>query len=109
MKKDERKRNVILAVIGLIAGFYVQSSILSPSGGPVPALVPVVVAAVDISPGATLRSEILKVFQWPEGILPPNTVKLKKEVEGLVITVPVNKGEPILLPKLVRHVRRPVS
>ena len=110
MKEENRRWHILTAVaLGLMLGFYIQDSVSSQQQSMAPPVVPVVVAAADISPGTVLRPEILRVVQWPEQILPPNTINSIQKIQGLVITVPLNKGEPILLPKLVQQVLKEIT
>jgi Flp pilus assembly protein CpaB len=107
MKEENRRWHILTAVaLGLMLGFYIQDSVSSQQQS---MATPVVVAAADISPGTVLRPEILRVVQWPEQILPPNTIDSIQKLQGLVITVPLNKGEPILLPKLVQQVLKEIT
>jgi Flp pilus assembly protein CpaB len=109
MKKQNRRQNILAVALGLILGFYSYNFILSQPQSMVPRMVPVVVADADITPGTVLRPEILRVVQWPEEIMPPHTAKAIQKVQGLMITVPVIKGEPILLPKLVQQALKQVA
>jgi Flp pilus assembly protein CpaB len=111
MKLENSRWHILTAVVlGLMLGFYVQDSVSSQQQSIMaPPVVPVVVAAANISPGTVLRAENLRVVQWPEQILPPNTINSIQKIQGLVITVPVNQGEPILLPKLVQQVLKEIT
>jgi Flp pilus assembly protein CpaB len=110
MKAENRRWHILTAVaLGLILGFYIEDSVSSQHQSMAPPVVPVVVAAANISPGTVLRAETLRVVQWPERILPPNTINSIQKIQGLVITVPVNQGEPILLPKLVQRTLKEIT
>jgi len=61
---------------------------------------PVVVAAIDIPLGSELKSEDLKVMQFPLGQAPEGAFGKAADVVGRGLIVPVVKNEPILPPKL---------
>ena len=100
-----KKWHILMSLsLGLILGFSIQEYVSSQPCG----LIPVVVAGTDISAGTVLRPENLQVIQWPQDYLPANTAEKVNQVEGLIITQPVSKGEPVLLPKLAQPVRKEV-
>jgi len=90
--------------LGLMLGFLIQECVSSQPSG----LIAVVVARADISAGTVLRPGYLEVIQWPREYLPANTAEKVQQVEGQIIMQPVTKGEPGLLPKLVKTVKRKV-
>lgn len=92
--------------VGLCLGWVFQAYLPGANPGGNQAVVPVVVAAVDLRPGSVLRSESLQLVQWPRDAVPPHTLDTLKKVSGRIITTPVAKGEPILKPKLA-PVRKP--
>jgi pilus assembly protein CpaB len=61
---------------------------------------PVVVAAADLSLGAELKAEDLKVIQFPQGQAPEGSFAAPPEIVGRGLIVSVVKGEPILPAKL---------
>ena len=61
---------------------------------------PVVVAATDLSLGAELKPEDLKVLNFPQGQAPEGTFAAAPEIVGRGLIVSVVKGEPILPGKL---------
>jgi pilus assembly protein CpaB len=61
---------------------------------------PVVVAAADLSLGAALKVEDLKVLNFPQGQAPEGTFAAPAEIAGRGLIVSVVKGEPILPTKL---------
>jgi pilus assembly protein CpaB len=61
---------------------------------------PVVVAAADLSIGAELKAEDLKVLNFPAGQAPEGSFAQAQEIVGRGLIVSVVKGEPILPPKL---------
>jgi Flp pilus assembly protein CpaB len=108
MKLLQGRRKILVALtMGLILGSFIHAYVSSEDMAP--NMVPVVVAGANLTPGTALRPEDLRVVQWPREVLPPHTAVAIPKVTGLVVTVPVNQGEPILLPKLVRPVRREIS
>ncbi len=72
------------------------------AGGVSGSMAGVVVARVDISPGAVLSEQDLAVEKLPEGVLPKSAFKSTSELVGRVATVPVVRGlvivEPMLAP-----------
>jgi pilus assembly protein CpaB len=61
---------------------------------------PVVVAAADLSLGAELKAEDLKVLQFPQGQAPEGSFAAPPELVGRGLIVSVVKGEPFLPSKL---------
>ncbi len=61
---------------------------------------PVVVAAADISLGAELKGEDLKVLNFPAGQAPEGSFAQAQEIVGRGVIVSLVKGEPILPAKL---------
>ncbi len=61
---------------------------------------PVVVAAADMDIGAELRSEDVRIIEWPANSLPSNVISDPKEVVGRGLVLPVIENEPILPMKL---------
>jgi pilus assembly protein CpaB len=61
---------------------------------------PVVVAAADLSLGAELKAEDLKVLNFPQGQAPEGTFAAPTEIVGRGVIVSIAKGEPILPAKL---------
>jgi pilus assembly protein CpaB len=61
---------------------------------------PVVVAAVDLSLGAELKADDLKVLSFPAGQAPEGSFAQSQEIVGRGLIVSVVKGEPILPAKL---------
>jgi pilus assembly protein CpaB len=61
---------------------------------------PVVVANVDLSLGAELKTEDLKVSLFPEGQAPEGAFARPEEIVGRGVIVPIVKNEPLLPAKL---------
>jgi pilus assembly protein CpaB len=100
-----KKRYILAALaLGLVSGFFLQEYVSSQPDS----IIPVVVAGTDISAGTVLKSGNLQVMPWPRKYLPTHTAQTVKQVAGKVITQPVAKGEPVLLPKLAQPVMKEV-
>ena len=63
---------------------------------------PVVVAAADLDVGAELRSEDIRIIDWPANAVPANAIGDPKDVIGRGIVLPVIQNEPILPNKLAQ-------
>jgi pilus assembly protein CpaB len=101
MKLSKGMLNILVALaLGLMATFLIHTYITAKTRTTAQKTVPVVVADANVSPGTALRPEVLKVVQWPQEIVPPQTVTTVKQVENRVVIVPLSKGEPVLLSKL---------
>jgi pilus assembly protein CpaB len=61
---------------------------------------PVVVAAGDLAIGAELRSEDLRIIEWPANAVPQGAIGRTDEVVGRGLIMPVIENEPILPMKL---------
>lgn len=86
-------------VLGGLVGVFIHKAVSEHTA--VAKNVPVVVAAVDIAPGNVLRATDLHVVQWPHEVLPPQSAYALRQVEKRLVSVPITRGEPILLPKLL--------
>ncbi len=88
----------VALVLGLAAAKLVHDQIKSRNapvadGGDLRA---VVVAAEDISPGAELRPEVLKIAKISAAGLPPATFSSLADLGGRVAAIPVIKGQPLM-------------
>jgi pilus assembly protein CpaB len=61
---------------------------------------PVIVAAVEIQRGTSLRAELLCTRQWPENLLPDGAFSELDDVLERVALSSLSPGEPILAPKV---------
>ncbi len=61
---------------------------------------PIVVAALDLVPGAKLREESLRVMKWPADSLPPGSQSDPSKLVNRVALQPIVSGEPIMEAKL---------
>jgi pilus assembly protein CpaB len=101
MKTSKGILNILVAVaLGLVATFFIHSYITSKTHTTAQKTLAVVVADANISSGSALRPDALRVVQWPQEIVPPETANAIRQVENRVVNVPLSKGEPILLSKL---------
>jgi pilus assembly protein CpaB len=89
----------VLAGGGLAYGTYNAMKPQQPVVQQVPTQ-PVVVAAVDLSLGAELKAEDMKVLNFPQGQAPEGTFAAPSEIVGRGVIVSLAKGEPILPAKL---------
>jgi len=87
-------------VAGLVATFAIHKYISVKTKVAVVGTHPVLVAAVDISPGTQITGQAVKTVPWPQELIPPNAAFSLKGLEGRVLAVPVGRGEAILLSKL---------
>ena len=77
----------------------VQSRPTAQGGATIPTR-PVVVAAADLTLGAELRAEDVKVIEWPASAVPTDAIGDPKDVIGRGLVMPVIQFEPILPLKL---------
>jgi pilus assembly protein CpaB len=91
---------VLAGLVGLIAVFLIHHYIVTKTARPIKPTASVVVAEVDIAPGTALEGRLMKVATWPQDIIPSKAVSNSQELNGRVVQVHIDKGEPILLSKL---------
>ena len=60
----------------------------------------VAVAQVDISMGARITPDMVRLVDWPASVQPPGVIKDDKELESRVTKNSITRGEPILESKL---------
>ena len=89
----------VLAGGGLAYGTYNAMKPQQPVVQQIPTQ-PVVVAAVDLTLGAELKAEDMKVLNFPQGQAPEGVFAAPAEIAGRGLIVSVAKGEPILPAKL---------
>ncbi|MGE3857873.1 MAG: Flp pilus assembly protein CpaB [Dehalococcoidia bacterium] len=90
--------SALLAILGGAATFVALAD--ARGGGPVRPPVPVVVAVRALAVGQPLAATDLLVREFPPEAVPPDSVRAIAEVEGRFVSVPLMKGEPVLLAKL---------
>jgi pilus assembly protein CpaB len=100
-------RNRLFAVLALavIAGGGLAFATYRMQGQPpqpaaAMATQPIVIAAADLQLGAELRSEDLRVINFPQGQAPEGSFAAPTEIVGRGVISPMVKGEPILPGKL---------
>lgn len=84
---------IALAAAAVTTGVFYALLPKELSGGTASANAAVVVAARDISPGATLRAEDLRVEPWRRGPLPEGALRMVSDAAGKVALRPVAAGE----------------
>jgi pilus assembly protein CpaB len=90
----------IALLLGAVAAFLVARSVGVGGGSTTAAGPTVVVASVNLEPGAQITTQQLRVMQWPAGSTPAGFVSDSKSLVGRVTKQLIYAGEPILEPKL---------
>ena len=67
---------------------------------PVPVVVPVVVAVVDLPRGASITPEAVKIKEFPRDLVPAGALSKLEDAVNRGIFVPLTKDEPVLESKL---------
>ena len=88
-------RRVAAAALGVLAVVLV----LVPDGAPAEA--PVLVAARDLAPGATVVAADLAVRSWPSGLAPAGALHAVPDADGRVLAGAVRAGEALTDLRLV--------
>ena len=83
-RRSRRKRNIILAVIGLIVAWIVIATILGKREKPIPVVTE-----------KAVRKTILQTVSATGKIQPETEVKISPEVAGEIIELPVEDGMPV--------------
>ena len=95
-----RTRLMMIGVLALAAGFlasvYVYKNLLARSGAPTDSGAEVIVAANDLQVGARVEERDIKIIRIPSADLPPGAPRMKKDVLGHGVIIPISKGEFIL-------------
>ena len=102
-----RMRVFLVLVLAVVAGGalafgtynYVSNTPQSSAASAIPSK-PVVVAATDLTLGAELTADDIKVIEWPASAVPAEAISDPKEVIGRGLVMPVVQYEPILPLKL---------
>jgi pilus assembly protein CpaB len=85
---------------GVIAVMVFRSQPATPppvSAGPIgPTTVSVVLAGADIAPGIPIASDDLRIVEWPESFIPPDSFASEDGLVDRVAQRPIREGEPIL-------------
>jgi pilus assembly protein CpaB len=91
---------VLALIIGLVGVLAIHRAIQSKNQTVQEGTNPVVVADADIPSGSALNPKLVRVANWPKEIVHPQAATTVQQVDNRVATVPLFKGEPILLTKL---------
>lgn len=91
---------VIISSIATFAIYQYIKNVRESANKPKIAITQIVVANSDLEMGWKLRESDLKVSQWPENIIPPNSFSDLAQLTDRVIKINIYKGEPILDSKL---------
>lgn len=86
---------LLLTAVAVVAGLQVTRP-------PTPPTDPVLVAARDLRPGATLRADDLIEVAFARGTAPTGLVA---SPVGRILTTPLRRGEPVTAPRLLGPVR----
>lgn len=90
----------ISGLVGLVAMYSVHHYIFTKTQAGVKPEGQVMVATADISPGAVITKEMVKIVTWPRDLIPPKAAASPIQLEGRITNAPVSAGEPILLTRL---------
>ena len=94
-----RTRFLLIGALALAAGFlaavYVYKNLSVKNGTPAN-MAQVMVAANDLQVGARIEEADIKVIQIPSSDLPPGAPRLKADVKGHGVIIPIPKGQFIL-------------
>jgi pilus assembly protein CpaB len=100
-----RPQTVLIVVMALVFGGSAAVGVYtvvrrSKGAGPAPEMVPVVVAAVDITRGGTIVPELIKIRAFPKDLAPAGAITKLEDAVERVATVPMVHGEPVLESRL---------
>lgn len=101
-----------IAALSGVAAFVLMQSYVGRIEASRPALgppVPVVVAAQDLSRGATLDPDAVQVRQLPGEFAPPGAIRDPARVQGRVLVSPLAAGEPVTATRLAAPQVGPVA
>lgn len=91
---------VLALALGAFVSFVVYKNMLSKTTGNNEPGSDVIVAANDLQVGSKLQDGDIRMVKVPTSVLPPNYFRLKSQVLGRGVILPVQKGEFILPSKL---------
>lgn len=91
-------RRVLAGVLVLLA---VALAIRSPPQARGEPTVPMLVAARDLAPGASLRRADVRVVRAPESLRPPTALTAAEQATGRVLSGAASRGEPLTRTRLV--------
>jgi pilus assembly protein CpaB len=96
-------RTVLIVVLALVCGVSAvlfMNSLRPQAAAATVDMVPVVVAAADVTRGHTLTSDHLKVVEWPKERVPAGVLSKTEDACDRVTLNPLTKDEPIFESKL---------
>ncbi len=96
-------RSLLVVALALILGGSAAvgvNSIMQGAPGPKSAVVPVVVAVVDLPRGGSITPEAVKIKEFPRELVPAGALSKLEDAVNRGIFVPLTKDEPVLESKL---------
>ncbi|MGO8901756.1 MAG: Flp pilus assembly protein CpaB [Isosphaeraceae bacterium] len=96
-------RSLLTVALALILGGSAAvgvNSIMQGAPGPKSAVVPVVVAVVDLPRGGSITPEAVKIKEFPRELVPAGALSKLEDAVNRGIFVPLTKDEPVLESKL---------
>ncbi|MBV8310086.1 MAG: Flp pilus assembly protein CpaB [Planctomycetaceae bacterium] len=94
-------RSLLMVVLALVLGSSAAVGVSSiMQGAPRGAVVPVVVAVVDLPRGGSITPEAVKIKEFPKDLIPAGALSKLEDAFNRGIFVPLTKGEPVLESKL---------
>lgn len=105
-----KRRGVFLVFVSLVMGIaaawaannWVQSR-LGPSGHEAVETDTVIAAAMDIPYGTEIEARHVKVMTLPRGTAPENAIRETAQIEGMVATADVLRGEILMKDRFAEH------
>jgi len=91
---------VLALALGAFVSFVVYKKVLSKSNANTEPGADVIVAANDLQVGAKLQDGDIRIVKVPASVLPPNYFRVKSQVAGRGVILPVQRGEFLLPSKL---------
>jgi pilus assembly protein CpaB len=95
-----RSRALLMLVIALIAGLaavFLATRWMQSQGGDKSRIA---VANTDIELGGRISPEMIRMADWPAGSIPAGAYNEASKLEGRVVTVSMQRGEPLTEPRL---------
>src|SRR5271166_1984042 len=94
-------RSLLMVVLALVLGSSAAVGVSSiMQGAPRGAVVPVVVAVVDLLRGGSITPEAVKIKEFPKDLIPAGALSKLEDAVNRGIFVPLTKDEPVLESKL---------
>src|SRR5215468_11327434 len=91
---------VLALALGAFVSFVVYKNVLAKTHSNNEPGVDVIVAAYDLQVGSKLQSNDIRQVKVPSSVLPPSSYKLKSQVLGRGVILPIKTGEFVLPSKL---------